>query len=148
MPATRAPSLPPLVRAALLGAATGSRSTLGLQAVARSTGNRTARRAAAVAVLGELVADKLPQTPSRLEPTGLGARVVSAALGGAAVGRRAVAAPVAVVGALCSAFGLHAARVAVGRATGRPDALVAVGEDALALALGVLARPPRGLLPA
>src|SRR6185369_8817178 len=38
-----------------------------------------------VLALGELVADKLPQTPSRTEALGLGARVLMGALTGACV---------------------------------------------------------------
>jgi hypothetical protein len=36
--------------------------------------------------IGELIVDQLPSTPSRTEPLGFGARIVSGALSGAAVG--------------------------------------------------------------
>ena len=81
-----------LARAAVLGLATGSRSTLGLSALALSNRPRRPRRwwkgpwprrGAALASVGELVGDKLPQTPSRLEPAGFVPRLF---LGGVAGG--------------------------------------------------------------
>jgi uncharacterized membrane protein len=92
---------PQLARAALAGAATGCRSFTGLAALAlttpraaRSQPDRTLRRrwVRAVTTLGavqELVADKLPNAPSRLEPPGLVARAACGAAAGAIVGRRA-----------------------------------------------------------
>jgi hypothetical protein len=65
-----------LGRAGALGAATGLRSTVTLAAlVARrndglpaALGHPAAQAAAAIFCAGELVADKLPATPSRLSP--------------------------------------------------------------------------------
>jgi uncharacterized membrane protein len=82
-----------LEHAAVLGAATGMRSTVALAALIlrRSDGlpavlkHPAARRIAATADGAELVADKLPGTPSRLDPPGLIGRLILASLA-AAVG--------------------------------------------------------------
>lgn len=84
-----------LVRAALLGLASGSRSTVGVSALTITRGHPTTRstrwpiadgpwptRVAVLATAGELVGDKLPQTPSRLEPAGFGARLVLGGVSG------------------------------------------------------------------
>jgi uncharacterized membrane protein len=75
-------------RAVLVGLATGGRSTSGLAALAltnKSSGgplsNPWVGRLAATAAAGELVGDKLPQTPGRLQPQGLAPRLL---FGGAA----------------------------------------------------------------
>ena len=89
-----------------------------------------------LAAIGELVADKLPSTPSRKEPIGFGARIASGGLSGAAIGATAgatVAGLVAgVVGAVAGTLGGHALRGRLAAAFGndRPAALV---EDAIAL---------------
>ncbi|MBE7187079.1 DUF4126 family protein, partial [Jatrophihabitans endophyticus] len=89
-----------LTRSVLAGASTGSRTFTALAAQAL-----TARPGAAGApdsvlarpwvqgvvgllALGELVADKLPMAPSRLEPPGLSGRLVVGAACGAIVARR------------------------------------------------------------
>jgi uncharacterized membrane protein len=84
-----------LSRAALLGLATGGRSTSGLAALAVSNpstsgvlGSRWTRRLASTAATGELVGDKLPQTPSRLQPEGLLPRLVLGAAAGAILSHR------------------------------------------------------------
>src|SRR5919202_6427221 len=82
-----------LTRAMLLGLATGARSTSGLTALALTTtsgalGNRWARRLAGTAAAGEFVGDKLPQTPSRMQPEGLAPRLVLGAVTGALLTRR------------------------------------------------------------
>ena len=91
---------PELARAAMLGAATGARSFTGLAGLvlatpgrARTQPDRTFRRPWVKALIGlgavqELVMDKLPQAPSRLEPLGLSSRVVCAATCGVVEGRR------------------------------------------------------------
>jgi uncharacterized membrane protein len=143
-----------LLRAAALGAASGSRSASGIAAVAvtsraddtgavaswlgSSVGTTVATTAAAV----ELVADQLPGVPSRLAPQGLVPRLVLGATSAVAVARRdgydsvppalvaaASAAAVAVLGARL--------RAAAHRCFGsdRPGALA---EDALALLLAWL----------
>jgi uncharacterized membrane protein len=88
-----------LARAALVGAATGSRSLTGLTALIlsapagsaqpdRALGAGWVKGLAAVAAAQELVIDKLPGTPSRLTSAGLGARVIIGAAAGTMVARR------------------------------------------------------------
>ena len=77
-----------LVRATLLGAAAGARSATPLAALARQSSNGWVRTLATVAAGGELIADKLPGTPSRTKPGPLGARIVTGALVGGLDARR------------------------------------------------------------
>jgi uncharacterized membrane protein len=83
------------LRALLLGLATGGRSTVGVSALALTTPRsrswltgRWVRRTAGLAVVGELTGDKLPQSPSRLAPPGLAARLAGGAASGVLVARR------------------------------------------------------------
>jgi uncharacterized membrane protein len=97
--------LPALWRAVALGAASGCRSTAGVTAVAftstpadrrpdgRATaasrlGSRTATVLTGLAAAGELVADVLPSTPSRLALAGLVPRLALGASAAAVVARR------------------------------------------------------------
>lgn len=94
-----------------------------------------------VLAAGELVGDKLPFTPSRLAPGPLGGRMASGALCGAVLcaSERERAEVGAVVGALAAALGAWAfyhLRQSADRATGLPDPVVAVVEDALAVGGG------------
>lgn len=77
-----------IARAALLGAAAGARSATPLAALAQRTGNPWVRAAAAAGAAGELIADKLPGTPSRLRPAPLGGRLVLGGLAGFLYARR------------------------------------------------------------
>jgi uncharacterized membrane protein len=84
---------PPVRRAALIGAATGSRSVTGLAALALSArsgwlAHRPVQLAIAAGAVAELVIDQLPMTPSRLQARGLISRVVMGGLCGALVARR------------------------------------------------------------
>ncbi|HZQ86980.1 MAG TPA: hypothetical protein VFA83_19195 [Acidimicrobiales bacterium] len=139
-----------LRRAALAGAATGLRSTVGLAALVNAKGpglpaalrGAAARPAAAIGVATELVLDKLPFTGSRLEPPGLAGRLVFAAGAGAALARAAgrpvlPAAAVACVASLAAAKAGHDARAAA--AERFPPLAVALAEDALAVALAAAA---------
>jgi len=83
-----------LWRAAVIGLATGARSMTPLAALARSDHPGVAalsgpwgRRLTAAAALGELVADKLPGTPSRLTRAPFTGRLVAGALAGYALAR-------------------------------------------------------------
>ncbi|MCA5892203.1 hypothetical protein LEP48_02420 [Isoptericola sp. NEAU-Y5] len=149
------------VRALALGLAAGARATLGpaapiLGPVPRCAPGRSAaaahrpsaavRAVAVLAVVGELVGDTLPTTPSRLEHHGPEGRAVSGAVGGVLLARRR-GAPVpdtlvaAAAGALAglAGTGLGAAwRSAVAR-RGWPDLPAALAEDAVALALAAWA---------
>ncbi|WP_333769477.1 DUF4126 family protein [Streptomyces sp. IBSBF 2435] len=172
----RAP-IPVLAGAGLAGAASGLRSQIGLAAVSMSAprtldprpgplallARRPVRAATATAALGELVADKLPQTPSRLGAPGLIPRVVLGALAATVLAARsgrdeggdrsdtfdgrdhqacpAVPAPTlavaAVLGGIAAAGAAFAGawwRLTAGQ-YGRPDWPAAVIEDALAVAL-------------
>ena len=86
--------------------------------------------------LAELVADQLPTTPSRTQPVGFGARIVTGALSGAAIGTgrgTPVAGLVAgIVGAIVGTLGGHAFRARLASALGsdRPAAFI---EDAAAI---------------
>jgi uncharacterized membrane protein len=138
----------------LVGLATGLRSQMGLAAVVLRMDKdglpswlRTsaAARSVMVAAGAELVADKLPQAPSRLQPAGLAGRLV---LGGLAGGLLAHAEQGLVVpaAALGSAAALLAAKVGHdlrARAAQRvPDPVVAVAEDGVAIALAVVGTRP------
>jgi len=92
---TSLPAPAALLRPLLLGVVSGARSQLGLAVLAWSPSRRRdpaplrllrARAGCAgsvLAVAGELVADKLPRTPSRLSPPVLGGRLAVGALVGA-----------------------------------------------------------------
>ena len=86
--------------------------------------------------IGELVADKLPSTPSRRTALPFGGRIVTGGLSGAAIGSAAGATIVGmlagIVGAVCGTLGGFAFRRWLASAIGRdmPSALV---EDAIAV---------------
>jgi uncharacterized membrane protein len=135
-----------LERAALAGAATGLRSTSAVAAliIAQAPGlpgpltRPVAAWAAGLGVTAELGLDKLPSTPSRLEPSGLVGRIVMASVAGAVLARgtgHAVlpAVIVASAAALVSARVGHDVRAAVEERI-VPSAVAAV-EDAVALSL-------------
>ena len=86
----------------------------------------------------ELVADKLPQTPSRTSPPGLIARILMGGLTGACVaaggGQKAVlGALLGVVGGIVGCFGGYHARTGLVKALGVPDIYVALVEDLVAI---------------
>jgi len=96
-----------------------------------------ARSILTVAALGELVVDQLPSTPSRRVPIQFGARIVSGALSGAAIGAIARASwPACAMaggfGAVLGTLGGSAVRSRLASAFGkdRPAALL---EDAVAI---------------
>lgn len=91
--------------------------------------------------VSELIADKLPFTPSRLNAAPLASRVVSGAICGAAIygivkQSLAEGAVLGGLGALAGAFAGYHARKRLSR--NLPDLGVAVLEDALAIGGGVL----------
>jgi uncharacterized membrane protein len=91
----------------------------------------------------ELIADKLPKSPSRTAPPGLIARIVfgglcAVALATSAGGSMIVAATVGVIGALVGTFGGYNIRRALVARTHLPDFAVALGEDVIAIAGGLL----------
>jgi uncharacterized membrane protein len=109
----------------------------------RLLGSEHARGVTSAMAAGEVIADKHPRMPSRLEAPALIGRAVAGAVAAAAlVPRRASAQRVighALVGAGAAMLGTflsyHARRAAVQRG-GAPDPLIAVLEDALAYAGG------------
>ncbi len=87
----------------------------------------------------ELVSDKLPKTPSRTAPLGLGARIVTGGLCGAALylaGAQQswlVGAIVGAVGGIVGCFGGYQVRKRMVKGLGTPDHVVAVVEDLVAI---------------
>jgi len=139
---------PLAVRAFVLGVATGGRSVAGIAALSRGRGTlgplsaTPARAAVTFAQLGEVVADKLPATPSRLALPALSVRVVAGKASGFLLARSeqrpyAVAAVLGAVGALA---GSHAgARWRAVADQHLPDWAGAVVEDAVVVALAAYA---------
>jgi uncharacterized membrane protein len=96
-----------------------------------------------VLALGELVADKLPSTPSRTEYPGLIARGVLGGLTGACVAvagaqSAALGAVLGAAGGIAGAFAGYEVRTRLVRALGIPDFAVAVVEDVIAIGGGLL----------
>jgi uncharacterized membrane protein len=92
--------------------------------------------------VAEMVADKLPSTPDRIEPFPLAARAISGAIVGAAVysARRKDPGPGALVGALAAigaAFLGFALRRSLTRDAKVPGFLVALAEDAFAVGIAI-----------
>jgi uncharacterized membrane protein len=90
----------------------------------------------------ELVADKLPSTPSRTKPPGLIARIVLGALSGAAIavsGAQSIAlgALLGAAGGVAGAFGGYQVRTRLVKALKVPDFVIAVLEDAVAIGGGL-----------
>jgi len=90
-----------------------------------------------VCAAGELVADKLPKTPSRKAPPGFIARLISGALCGAALGASSGAIAGALIagmiGAVAGTLGGFEFRARLVRATGGKDLPIALLEDAIAI---------------
>ena len=87
--------------------------------------------------VAELVADQLPSTPSRTEPIGFGARIVSGALSGAAVGTAGGTmlggAVAGIAGAVAGTLAGHSFRARLAAAF-RRDPPAAFIEDVIAVA--------------
>ena len=95
-----------------------------------------------VLAIAELIADKLPSTPSRTQAVGLIARFVCGALSGACVGVSAGSsiAPGAILGAaggLAGAFAGYQWRTGLVRALKVPDFAIALLEDLIAIGGGL-----------
>jgi uncharacterized membrane protein len=93
--------------------------------------------------LFELIADKLPSTPSRTEPVGLIARVLLGGLSGAGVAESGAQSPVVgavlgAVGGVAGAFAGYEARTRLVKALKVPDFVIALLEDAVAIGGGLL----------
>ncbi|SKC74675.1 hypothetical protein [Krasilnikoviella flava] len=150
---------PLVVRALALGVAAGSRASLGVAApllgpvpAHRLPTHRLRRPAgmprllAGLAVAGELVGDKLPTAPSRLDSPGPQSRAASGALGGLLLARRHHVGPASTVAALVAGAAGGAAGTFTGAAwrsvvasRGWPDLPAALAEDVVALGLAAWA---------
>jgi uncharacterized membrane protein len=90
-----------------------------------------------VLALGELVADKLPKTPSRKSPVGFIGRILSGALCGAALGATNQATTAGllagVLGAIAGTLGGYEFRTRLASAIGGKDLPIALLEDAIAI---------------
>ena len=87
--------------------------------------------------IGELIADKLPKTPSRKAPASFAFRIVTGALSGAAIGAAGQALAgglgAGVLGAVAGTLGGYEARTRLVRATGGKDLPIALLEDGVAI---------------
>ena len=95
----------------------------------------------AVLAGGELIGDKVPGVPNRIDPMPLTMRVGSGALSAAALteadGNSApIGAVVGALGAVAGAYAFFYLRRWLTHEKGLPDPLVALAEDALAIGLG------------
>ncbi|MGA9353955.1 MAG: DUF4126 family protein [Terriglobales bacterium] len=93
--------------------------------------------------IAELIADKLPNTPARTAPFGLGARIFFGAACGLAIATSAgislpISALLAATGAVVGAFaGYHTRHLVVAKAH-VPDIVAAVAEDLITIGGGLL----------
>jgi uncharacterized membrane protein len=95
-----------------------------------------------VLAIAELIADKLPSTPSRTAPVGLIVRFICGALSGACVGVSSGQSPVpgaalGAFGGLAGAFAGYQWRTGLVRALKVPDFAIALLEDAIAIGAGL-----------
>ena len=148
----------PYVQAAGLGAVAGMRSQLPLALLAVGAGrgrfavaaegplgvlrSPIVQRLLVLSAVGEFAGDKLPFLPSRLTPGPLVGRMLFGGLAGAAIASEARRSPAlgAVLGAGGAVLGAQAgyhARAGLGSATGFPDPVWGLAEDAAAVALGM-----------
>lgn len=132
-----------LVRGLGIGAAAGLRS---MSAPAATLGGADSHWTgpARLAAAGELIVDKLPAAPPRLMPAALAVRVLSGALCGRALAKRAegsllLGTVAGAVGAIAASYGGYYARRYVTTRRHVPDFPIALIEDALAVGLGRLA---------
>ncbi|MEV4418043.1 hypothetical protein [Catellatospora sp. NPDC049609] len=158
-----------VLRPLALGVATGMRSQLGLAALAVAVQRRgkgrgrksglsrlvqtqvlaspAVRKSLVATAAGELVADKLPATPSRLNKGPLLARLALGGLAGGVIGwsddrglRRTLAGAVlGAAGAGLGAYGGHHVRAMLDSRTNVPDRYWAIAEDVTAIGLAAFA---------
>lgn len=105
-------------------------------------GNIWSARIFSALALGELVADKLPMTPSRKAPPGFIARIVSGALCGGAIGT-SLSQPIegmlaGILGSIAGTLGGAEVRSRVVRVIGGTDWPIALAEDLFAIAIAFL----------
>jgi uncharacterized membrane protein len=92
--------------------------------------------------IGELIADKLPKTPSRIAPPGFAARLVTGACSGAALSATSAGSIggliAGVLGSVAGTLGGYEFRTRLVRATGNKDLPIALLEDAIAIGGAIL----------
>jgi uncharacterized membrane protein len=95
-----------------------------------------------ILAIGEIIADKLPMTPSRKQPLSFVIRIVIGALVGATVGATAqkllLGSILGAIGAVAGTLGGSAARAKLASAFGR-DLPAAIIEDIAAIAIAIFA---------
>lgn len=134
-------------RAAVLGTVTGARTFLAPAALAlRGRLGTAAKFAVPVLAAGEIVGDKLPMAPPRVEGPGLIGRVVSGAISGRVSGG-VRGARVGAAFALAATYPSQALRARIVRRTPLPDIACAVPEDLIAASLAVVASDDRERTP-
>jgi uncharacterized membrane protein len=122
-----------LLPCALLGCAAGMRTFMPVTAAAwRLRAHARPTRVLTVVAIGEFAFDKLPQAPSRLDPSGRVARVVTSGIAGASLAGPPGAAA-ATLTAMVMTPVAYRARRRLGRGGDRPDWLVGAAEDLLAV---------------
>jgi uncharacterized membrane protein len=106
-------------------------------------GSATARYLLAACMVGELIADKLPFTPSRTRPGPFTARIVTGGLSGAAYAAgsgwsAALGGVIGALGAVAGTLGGYRARTGLVRRLQVPDYVIALLEDLVAVGGAVL----------
>ena len=90
-----------------------------------------------VLAIGELIADQLPQTPSRKAPPGFIGRILTGGLSGAAIGATSaswtVGLAAGIAGAIVGTLGGYEFRVRLVKAIGGNDLPIALLEDVIAI---------------
>lgn len=132
------------VLSAAIGKASGFRSSIGISVglltwFRGSKYERLAIGGSVLATTGELVGDKLPSTPSRLDPAPLGGRILAGAGAAYAIARRRGedVVPATLIGGLSAVAGSYAGHRYRAWASKRvPPLTAAVVEDAVALSIG------------
>ena len=144
-----------LLSCLLLGAASGLRSMAAPSQLSRALGDRATRPASpaaaalsrplvrtllGIAATGEMVVDKLPAVPDRIEPGPLMGRAVFGGFSAQVLAREAgaaasVGALAGALGAVAGAHGGYRLRRWLVSERGLPDAAVALAEDAAAVLL-------------
>jgi uncharacterized membrane protein len=137
----------PILRSFGIGVTSGLRSMTG-PAVVRWRARDPIRLVFAALAAGELIADKLPATPPRTIPPALVFRAITGGFSGRSVARALDAggnagAVAGAIGAVIGAYAGISLRRTIVRASGVPDPLVALIEDAVAIggAIGASAKP-------
>ena len=126
-------------RAAVLGGVTGTRTFLVPAALSlRGRMGKVAKFVVPVLAAGEIVGDKLPMAPPRIEGPGLVGRVVSGAISGRVSGG-ARGARVGAAFALAATYPSQALRAQIVERTGVADIACAVPEDVFGATLAAVA---------